>query len=152
MAEKTLMMVRLLPHFPCLDAALKQGVKRRWQPVDDGNGGWPSSAASCFNSNVEHDSLSPSFVQYVNTRNFDGVLEEGTVGDVSPEGLAFIAASDSPNGKPLLAVAYEASGTAAVYEKTEPTTLPDTGGELLWRSSGLLLLLAGAGLLAAGYV
>ena len=34
----------------------------------------------------------------------------------SPEGLEFIAAKDSPSGKPLLAVAYEMPGTVALYE------------------------------------
>jgi len=34
----------------------------------------------------------------------------------SPEGLEFIAAADSPTGKPLLAIAYEMTGTVAVYQ------------------------------------
>lgn len=34
----------------------------------------------------------------------------------SPEGLEFIATKDSPSGKPLLAVAYEMTGTVALYE------------------------------------
>ena len=34
----------------------------------------------------------------------------------SPEGLEFIAAKDSPTGKPLLAIAYEMTGTVALYE------------------------------------
>lgn len=37
-------------------------------------------------------------------------------GDVSPEGVAFVAAEDSPTGHPLLLAAHEVSGTVAVYE------------------------------------
>jgi hypothetical protein len=33
-----------------------------------------------------------------------------------PEGLVFIPASDSPNGKPLLLVGYEVSGSTAVIQ------------------------------------
>lgn len=34
----------------------------------------------------------------------------------SPEGLEFISAAESPTGKPLLAIAYEMTGTVGVYE------------------------------------
>ena len=34
----------------------------------------------------------------------------------SPEGLEFISANESPTGKPLLAVAYEMTGTIGLYE------------------------------------
>ncbi len=50
-----------------------------------------------------------TFVTYLNTR--DGVL-----GDRGPEGLAFIKAGDSPNGKPLLLIGNEVSGTTAVFQ------------------------------------
>ena len=36
--------------------------------------------------------------------------------DLAPEGFRFIAAADSPTGKPMLAAAHEISGTTALYE------------------------------------
>jgi 3-phytase len=47
----------------------------------------------------------PEFVQYITNES-----------DIAPEGLKFIAAADSPNGKPLLAVANEGSETVSFYE------------------------------------
>ena len=60
----------------------------------------------------------PEFVQYLNNRDFSASqtdLESGMAGDLGPEGLAFIAADDSPNGKPMLAVGNEVSGTTTLY-------------------------------------
>jgi hypothetical protein len=60
----------------------------------------------------------PGFVQYLNNRDFSVSqenLEAGMAGDLGPEGLAFIAAEDSPNGKPMLAVGNEVSGTTTFY-------------------------------------
>jgi 5'-nucleotidase len=37
-------------------------------------------------------------------------------GDISAEGMRFVPASESPNGKNLLLVAYEVSGSTVVYE------------------------------------
>ncbi len=53
------------------------------------------------------------FVQYVNTRT---VVNGAEVGDVAPEGLVFVPANASPTGAPLLIVAYEVSGTVAIFE------------------------------------
>jgi DNA-binding beta-propeller fold protein YncE len=50
-----------------------------------------------------------SHVTYLNTRS-------GLTGDRGPEGLTYIAADKSPNGKPLLIVANEVSGTTAIYQ------------------------------------
>lgn len=52
------------------------------------------------------------FVNYINSREFDSAVQ----GDVSPEGLCFVPASENANGKALLLAACEVSGTLAVYE------------------------------------
>ncbi len=61
----------------------------------------------------------PQFVQYLNNRDFSASqadLQAGLAGDLGPEGIAFIAAEDSPNGRPMLAVGNEISGTTTLYE------------------------------------
>lgn len=74
------------------------------------------------------DPEKPVFEDYLNTRDFrsvvagseeydDGELDKWvTGGDVAPEGLAFVSASDSVTGNAMLLVANEVSGTVAVYE------------------------------------
>jgi hypothetical protein len=53
--------------------------------------------------------LAPYFVTYTNTR-------QGAGGDLGPEGLHFVSARHSPNGKPLLIVGNEVSGTTAIFQ------------------------------------
>jgi hypothetical protein len=60
--------------------------------------------------------FNPDFMQYINTRDFTGNPEEGTAGDLAPEGLLYIRKAFSPNNKHLLAVAFEVSGTIAIFE------------------------------------
>jgi len=62
------------------------------------------------------DPTTPVFQDYVNNRNFDADPESPEAGDLGPEGLVFIHASDSPNGEPLLVVANEISGTTTIYQ------------------------------------
>ena len=52
------------------------------------------------------DPNNPFFTDYIN---------DWQLGDISPEGLLFIPAADSPNGTPLLIVANEVSRNVAIY-------------------------------------
>ena len=60
----------------------------------------------------------PQFVDYLNTREDWTTKDPSTVqaGDLGPEGLAFIPAAQSPNGKPLLLVGNEVSGSTTVMQ------------------------------------
>ncbi|MCU0570603.1 MAG: choice-of-anchor I family protein, partial [Oculatellaceae cyanobacterium Prado106] len=60
---------------------------------------------------------SPTFVEYFNAPE-----------DISPEGLTFISAADSPTGKPLLVTANEVSRTVAVFEITPQLRISDIQG------------------------
>ncbi len=62
------------------------------------------------NALLIYDITTPTAASYV------GYVETGSAGDISPEGMKFIDASDSPNGKALLLVSYEMSGSTAIYE------------------------------------
>ena len=64
------------------------------------------------------DPYQPMFVQYVNNRDFAGDAEAGTAGDLGPEGILFISASDSPIGTPLLVIGNEVSGTTTIFSVT----------------------------------
>ncbi len=59
----------------------------------------------------------PTFVQYINMPE-----------DVSPEGLSFVPAADSPTGKPLLITANEVSKTVAVFQIQVPVRIADIQG------------------------
>jgi len=61
------------------------------------------------------DPRSPQFVQYLNTRSFGNDKLPGQE-DSGAEGVTFVSAEDSPNGRPLLLVGNEISQTMAVFE------------------------------------
>lgn len=67
---------------------------------------------------------SPSFVQYINPRDFSENPQNPddsynpAAGDLGPEGMVFVPADDSPNGAPLLLVGNEISGTTAIFQIT----------------------------------
>lgn len=62
------------------------------------------------------DPSAPLLEDYVNTRTFTNPFNFATNGDLGPEGVTFISAEDSPNGKPLLVVAHEVSGSTVIYQ------------------------------------
>lgn len=65
---------------------------------------------------------SPQYLSYANSSVFTGTgganfaTTGAPAGDVSPEGILFVKASDSPSGEPLVIVANELSGTTAIYK------------------------------------
>lgn len=81
------------------------------------------------------DPEAPSNQDYINTRNFDvgpeEDIEEGSMaadaaGDLSPEGLEFVPAEDSPVDDAMLAVSYEVSGTTSLYSVASDQTDSET--------------------------
>ncbi len=62
------------------------------------------------------DPFDVAIVSYVTTRNLNGSFNFDTAGDLGPEGVTFISAEDSPNGKPLLVVAHEVSGSTTIFQ------------------------------------
>ncbi len=74
------------------------------------------------------DPTHPTFVEYVNTRDFTvDFPEAGTdpaQGDVSVEGMCAVPASASPTGQALLLTANEVSGTVAVFQHSQQAEAP----------------------------
>jgi len=82
------------------------------------------------------DPDSPTFVEYLNNRNFlvsnveDAVTEgpigmnsgtAGAVGDLGPESITFVPGTDSPTGENLVIVSNEISGTVSLYAFAAPS-------------------------------
>ncbi|MEK7256893.1 MAG: choice-of-anchor I family protein, partial [Bacteroidota bacterium] len=61
------------------------------------------------------DPTAPEFIQYINTRNPPSGGQGGG-GDLGPESLIFIPKNESPNGRNLLVLSNEISGTVSVFQ------------------------------------
>jgi len=90
------------------------------------------------------DPAHAKFVNYINSREFDSAIQ----GDVSPEGLCFVPASENANGKALVLAACEVSGTLGVYacdyqgNSSNPHTGEDGNMELILSVMTISLALA----------
>lgn len=59
----------------------------------------------------------PTFETYVNNRDFTvDDAESGDIGDLGPEGLAYVPWYLSPNWRPLVIVGNEVSGTTTIFQ------------------------------------
>ena len=62
------------------------------------------------------DPANATYVTYVNNRDFTAPNDSPEAGDLGAEGLVFVPAADSPNGKNLVVVGNEVSGTTTIFE------------------------------------
>jgi 2',3'-cyclic-nucleotide 2'-phosphodiesterase / 3'-nucleotidase / 5'-nucleotidase len=68
---------------------------------------------------VVYDVTDPLRSRYIGqwwNRDFNAATNTATARDLGPEGLIFIEAANSPNGRPLLVVANEISGTTTIWQ------------------------------------
>ena len=70
---------------------------------------------------------SPTLLSYVNPRDFTQDVKTAAAGDLAPEGLAFVPAAQSPNGRAMLIVANETSGTTTLYDVADSGILTPLG-------------------------
>jgi hypothetical protein len=70
---------------------------------------------------------SPEYQLYVNSRDFNAATNTAAAGDLGPEGVIFIPAASSPNGRDLVVLSNEISGTLSVWA-VDPVC--DTPGDL----------------------
>ncbi len=87
------------------------------------------------------DPLNPVFLNSFSGRDFTTTPGANTAGgDIGPEGLTFVPASDSPTGDPLLIVTYENSGSTVVFKVTAGQPIPEASTFLLTLCTALPFL------------
>lgn len=72
------------------------------------------------------DPINPVFKHYFNRRDFSQAEADSAALDLGPEDLKFIPDSISPNGKNLLVVSNEVSGTISIFQIDVPDPLEAT--------------------------
>jgi len=75
------------------------------------------------------DPTDVKFVEYINNRDFSIIDVQNNlaaVGDLGPEDIKFIPASESPTGGTLILVANEVSGSVSAYSVTTPIDIART--------------------------
>jgi hypothetical protein len=97
--------------------------------------------------------FSPRFIQYIDSRNLTQTPALGQGGDLGPEGLLFIPKAQSPNGRDLLVVGNETSGTAAVFQINIGLTVNSTVDADTFRlnTSALIGTYSGINLFEGGF-
>ena len=84
----------------------------------------------------------PVLQTYVNNRVFSVATSLAGAGDLGGEGVTFVSAGDSPNGKSLILVANEISGTLSVFEVNAVCNTPgDLNSDCVVDGGDLALLL-----------
>ncbi len=88
----------------------------------------------------------PVFQGYINVRNFAAATNTAGAGDLGPEGIQFVSAADSPNGKPLILLANEISGTLSIFQVDQVCNTPgDLNSDCSVNGTDLAMLLGNWG-------
>lgn len=65
----------------------------------------------------------PEFVEYINNRDFTLPETNPATGDLGPEDIKFIDASESPDGNSYIVLSNEVSGTISIFEVDETAAM-----------------------------
>lgn len=75
------------------------------------------------------DPSAPTFVSYFLNRDFSVAADDPNAGDIAPEDIRYVPASESPSGTDIILVSNEVSGTFSIYEITGTIGLDEQSRE-----------------------